>query len=67
MGDRALCRCERGDGGFRDAHLGIESREAHERGAHQQADRGDQRDEQNTAENQPLVEAQHQRDVTQNP
>ena len=62
MRESALGRGQRGDGGFRDAHLRIEGGEAHEGGAHQQADGGDQRDEQKTAENQSLVETQHVRD-----
>ncbi len=53
---------QRGNGGFRNVHLGVERAEADEGGAHQQADRGDQRDEQKAAENQPLIKAQHERE-----
>ena len=56
MSESPLGRSQRGHGRLRNAYLRIEGRKAHEGGAHQQADRGDQRDEQKTAENQSLVE-----------
>ena len=50
----------RGHGRFGNMDLFVERGEADEGGAHQQADGGDQRNEENAAENQPLVEAQHE-------
>jgi len=56
-----LGRGKGGDGGFSDADLSIERGKADEGGAHQQADRGDQRDEEKTAENESLIKTQHSR------
>jgi len=61
MSESALGRSKRGYGGFGNVDLRIQRRQAHEGGAHQQADRGDQRDEQKTAEDQSLVETEHGR------
>ncbi len=61
MGQRALGGGEGGNSGLGDAHLGVERGEMEERSAHQHADRGDQRDEQKAAENESLIETQHER------
>jgi hypothetical protein len=62
VSDGSLSRSQGSNGGFSDADLSIERGEADEAGAHQQADRGDQRDEEEAAENESLIETQHSRE-----
>ena len=61
VGHSALGRRQRCYGRFRHAHLRIQSRKMHKRRAYQHADRGNQRDQKDTSENESLIKAQHER------